>query len=447
MTLYTDTHLDDLSTLIAERTGLDTFTRNRQLLMTALQRDNVQDLPQFLATIGQFDDSHPLWQSLLSELTVGETYFMRDTAQMNMLKHELLPQLIKKRYQQQNLRLNIWSTGCATGEEAYSLAILIWQLLPQRQHWHITITGTDINGDALHIARQAIYRSWSFRHTSADFRTTYFIPRGVDAYEVRPEIRNMVRFQHDNLVHTRLIDQDLILCRNVLIYFTRAQSNAAEQSLHAALRSGGWLMLSPVETLHKMRHHFHVHRLGDTILFQKQSRNTEASTNASVTTPDAPMDYYQLAVEAFHADRINSAQHLLDQVKESTNTATTILRAAIEIACGDVQIARQRLETITQQYPFLADAHYLLALLQLEQGNDSAARTSVRAALYCQPQHLLALMLSGELHMRGSDYAHATGDWSRVRELAAALPPETFLSDVAKVTAGQLVVLMDSRLE
>lgn len=447
---YSVGQIDKLSNLIAKQTGLNTSDHNFALLLMALQNIGIANIAQYTHELQQHAASHPIWQRLLAELTINETYFMRDTAQMQALKQQILPNLIRARYAQHNLYINIWSAGCSSGEEAYSLAILLWQLLPDHDRWHIRITGTDINDASLAVARQALYRDWSFRHTSPEFKEQYFIPKPNTLFELRPEIRKMVTFEHHNLIKNRLAQQDVVLCRNVLIYFRRSEVPIAERSLYHALREGGWLILSPVETLHHMRSHFTAHHFGNSIVFQ---RIPVASTDASLTIkPASPRvqhvpDYYQLAVEAFHSDQIAEADNLLQKVEAPLETKVRVLQAAVDMACGRISTAQTNLKKLTQQHPFVADAHYLLALLHLEQDHESEARNSIRAGLYCQPQHVLTLMLSGDLYMRHGDYEHAAGAWSQVRTLADMLAEDEFLSPVANVTAGQILTLIRNRLD
>ncbi|RME66208.1 MAG: protein-glutamate O-methyltransferase, partial [Caldilineae bacterium] len=137
-------------------------------------------------------------QRLIHQMTVGETYFFRDGAQFKALEQEVLPLLIRQRRRVGSLR--IWSAACSTGEEPYSLAILVHRLLRRElDGWRIVILGTDINHDALSRARQAQYRPWSLRATSDPIRGMYFQPIG-EMWELRPEIRRMVTFQALNLV-------------------------------------------------------------------------------------------------------------------------------------------------------------------------------------------------------------------------------------------------------
>ncbi|MBI2454645.1 MAG: chemotaxis protein CheR, partial [candidate division NC10 bacterium] len=244
--------------LIARRRGLD-FPEGRQAdlergLLRA-SRASPHSAPEaYLAWLAALPDEEPEWQRLAGYLTVGETYFFRDRACFEALEQQILPSLITARRAEGILRLRLWSAGCATGEEPYSLAILLDRLLPDHPDWNLTILATDINPEALDTARRGRYREWSFRETPAWVRERYFHRRGAETLEVDPRIRRMVAFVPLNLaedgypaVVTNTSAMDLILCRNVLMYFTREAQRASVARLQRALLPGGSLVVSPAE--------------------------------------------------------------------------------------------------------------------------------------------------------------------------------------------------------
>src|SRR3990170_1598225 len=217
----------------------------------ALQLSPPEPYVAWLATLSELN---PEWRHLASHLTVGETYFFRDHALFEALEKQILPSLIAARRAQGLLQLRLWSAGCATGEEPYSLAILLDRLLPDRSRWALTILATDINLEALHVAQRGVYRQWSFRNTPEWVRTRYFHHRDGETFEAAPDIRQTVVFAPLNLndgsypsVVTNTVAMDLIFCRNVLMYFTPQAQRASVARLQGALVTGGWLVVSPAE--------------------------------------------------------------------------------------------------------------------------------------------------------------------------------------------------------
>src|SRR5205807_2307178 len=119
----------------------------------------------YFGALSKWPSEHPEWSRLVGYLTVGETYFFRDSACFDALEHTVFPSLIAARRADGSRRHRIWSYGCATGEEPYSLAILLDRLLPDRAEWSVTILATDVNPEALEVGRAGMYREWSFRAT------------------------------------------------------------------------------------------------------------------------------------------------------------------------------------------------------------------------------------------------------------------------------------------
>ena len=230
-------------------------------------------------------------ERLLHTLTIGETHFFRDEAQFNALATYVLPELIARKRAAAaavgpgiNPQLRIWSAGCATGEEAYSIAILLSELLPDIDRWHILILATDINQESLDRARQAHYSDWSFREARAKaLRPNYFTYNPTSnarfdsgRYLLRDDIRQMVTFTSLNLIeddypaiHNNTISMDLILCRNVTIYFTEAATRQVVKRFYEALENSGWLAVGHAEPSLTIYRAFQTRTFPNTVLYQK----------------------------------------------------------------------------------------------------------------------------------------------------------------------------------
>jgi chemotaxis methyl-accepting protein methylase len=194
--------------------------------------------------------NQPGWlDELVEHLTVGETYFLRDPAQVAALRQVILPEILERRLGDRRIR--VWSAGCSTGEEPYTLAILLHEQTIL-DDWGVLLVGTDVNRESLRIAREATYPAWSFRATSEQFRQRYFEPVGMN-WRLTDSVRRMVRFGWSNLAADPLTppsaDFDLIACRNVTIYFDEAATQRLYRTLVAALAPGGWLVLGPSDPL------------------------------------------------------------------------------------------------------------------------------------------------------------------------------------------------------
>jgi chemotaxis protein methyltransferase CheR len=210
---------------------------------------------------------------LVSGLTIGETHFFRNRPQFEALERHILPDLIARR--RDTRRLRIWSAGCASGEEPYSLAILLHRLLPDLAQWNITLLATDLNRQALAKARRGVYGAWSFREAPPEMQADYFIPRGRE-FEIVPAIRNLVTFAQLNLVEdaypslaNNTAEMDLILCRNVLIYFNEATTRDVVGRLHGSLVEGGWLIVGHAEPSQSIFSEFLTQNFPGTVVYQR----------------------------------------------------------------------------------------------------------------------------------------------------------------------------------
>jgi chemotaxis protein methyltransferase CheR len=203
----------------------------------------------------------PVWRSFTESLLVHETYFFRHPEQLRLLANVLLPRLLKERLAAGRRELRIWCAGCSSGEEVYTLALLVQaavaqSALPSAASWNITILGTDLSAPTVELARQGHYALLaglnSFRDVP-DFARHHFsdiFSAAATTWTPSQELRRLTRFAQHNLVidPAPLGDADLVVCRNTLIYFDEAQTGAAIGSLVGALRDGGVMLLGPAET-------------------------------------------------------------------------------------------------------------------------------------------------------------------------------------------------------
>lgn len=205
---------------------------------------------EYLENLKSCNNRSPLFENLIIGITVGETYFFRDKRQINLLKTIILPKIINDKRKKNILNLRIWSAGCSTGEEIFSIAMLLQELLEDYKLWNLQLLGTDINRKSLERIEQGRYGQWSMRSISDYYKNRYFTMKGKSEYILSDEIKNMVKFQYLNLndnMYPSLIngtnDQDLILCRNVLIYFNRKYISQIMKRLSSALSENGYLIL------------------------------------------------------------------------------------------------------------------------------------------------------------------------------------------------------------
>jgi chemotaxis protein methyltransferase CheR len=275
--------------LIQMRTGIRVGETRREVLARALKEsaENLEcaDLDHFFSALQDAHTDSEIWNDLIKKVTIGETYFFRDSGHIEALRCNILSDLVALHQTDRTLRL--WSAGCATGEEPYTLAILLRQILSDIDQWKILILATDINRQALSHAAAARYRAWSFRETDPLIRSTYFTSAG-DTFMLEPTVRKMVTFAYHNLAEDNYpspINQtsnlDLILCRNVTIYLPMSLIHDIANRFYQCLSNGGWLMVGPSETHLEIYRQFQMHNFHGAIAYQKVS---DISTSPSLWT-------------------------------------------------------------------------------------------------------------------------------------------------------------------
>jgi chemotaxis protein methyltransferase CheR len=252
-----DAGFPHLKSRIIERTGHFYYQDKDDLLWERVRKrlraTGLPDSARYLTLLDDAISGPAEWGRLEAEITIGETFFFRYAEQFAALRHTILPEIVARKRAARRLR--IWSAGCATGAEAYSLSILVNEILGQDlDTWRVSILGTDINESFLKAARQAQFGKWALRSMPAEERARYFEGLDKDRWQVRPEFRASVRFERHNLLSLldgssplELADFDLILCRNVLIYFHPDTVVRLVGALRDRLAEDGWMLLGHAE--------------------------------------------------------------------------------------------------------------------------------------------------------------------------------------------------------
>jgi chemotaxis protein methyltransferase CheR len=190
------------------------------------------------------------YEFLVDTLTVNVSEFFRNPETFRIIEKEVIPAIVKYRSESLIRSIRIWSAGCAAGEEAYSLAILLHRTLKTDfNKYRIKIIGTDIDAQSLEKARKGVYSESSLKNLDLSTKERYFLKQG-DTYQVINELKNVTQFKRHDLISDPIIDRfDLIVCRNVMIYFKKEIQEQLQLNFYKALEKGGFFIIGKSETL------------------------------------------------------------------------------------------------------------------------------------------------------------------------------------------------------
>jgi chemotaxis protein methyltransferase CheR len=474
---------DRLSEMIAARTGLH-FPPERH---ADLRRAVVAAAPEFGFTSERACAEWLLsarlssadLRTLATHLTIGETYFFRERPSFNAIANEVLPILIHRRRGAEK-RLRIWSAACSTGEEAYSLAIMLQQILPDWRDWNISILATDINTMFLRKAEAGIYGEWSFRESGPDFRQRYFTPCGDRRYRIHADVRELVTFAELNLaqdgfpsVATDTNAMDLILCRNVLIYFTPAHARRLIASLRHALVDDGWLIVAPSECSQALFGGFTPVNFPGSILYRKRGpaepapRSTDIPQVFKPEPPPSPplgahavdallsTDHVATAPPPPHATLHDDARALY--VAGDYGDAVAALRAGFAASAhmredarllglyahalanqGDLPAALDASERWIERDKLDAAAHYLNAMVLQELGERIRSRGALQRAIYLEPGFTLAHFALGNCARAEARHAEAQKHFRNAARLLEARDADEAVPESEGLTVGRM---------
>jgi len=262
--------LSEIRMLIEERTGIH-FDESRERFFSTRVREHLRDHGYARGTdlYRAIRKTNVEYEALLEKLLTQETTFFRYPAVYEAFEKRVLPELHVKKFWNNPRTLRVWSAGCSTGEEPFSIAITVLDSLSFAEAWDVEILATDIGRLSLKHADRGVYSGRSISSVSEKQLAAHFSPvKG--GYQVKSRVRKLVNFTQMNLASPVYVGRmDLIFCMNVLIYFSEERQRAVVQRFYEALEPGGYLFLGHSESISKMPVKFQAIVLGDCILYRK----------------------------------------------------------------------------------------------------------------------------------------------------------------------------------
>jgi chemotaxis protein methyltransferase CheR len=489
-TKISDGALSQLSEFVASHFGLH-FPRERWddlergVCAAAQERGCRHDLDRYVQGLSSFSLTQRQLEVLASRLTVGETYFFREKRSLEVLERDIVPELIRTRAGLDRA-IRIWSAGCATGEEPYSVAIVLSKLIAGLKRWNIEILATDLNSKSLLKASGGIYGEWSFRGVPPWVRGAYFEQAEEGRWAITPAIKKMVTFTQLNLMDDTYpavsncpSGLDVILCRNVLMYLTPEGMRKVVRQLHRSLATDGWLIVSPTETSQELFSEFATVSFGDVTLYRKSATRLPttlalpvfAGGRSSVQPPEwlfeAPEPTRTLSQQTIPKDSRNEARPrntpppaisygkalaLYEQGRyedvervirallsdDRTHASAMLLLARTYANQGKLPAALVLCDKAIAADKMAARAHYLRATILQEQGSLPEALLAFKQTVYAEPEFMLGHFALGSLALKQKRLKESERHFANLLLLLARYAPGDIVPESEGLSAGRL---------
>jgi len=348
---------------------------------------------------------------------------------MALLREKILPELIRKKRDKRELR--VWSAGCSSGEEPYSIAILLDEIMPHGEDWKILILGTDINAEAIKKAERGIYTRWSFRMMNPDLQRRYFKKRDGEL-ELDESIRRKVKFAVHDLInepfpdpHTGLCDMDMILCRNVFIYLTPEAIAKVVNRFTETLTEGGCLMTGHGELGVRRFEKLNSKILPGSIVYYK----------ISVSAPPSPPE-----VKVIRIKKPPVAKAILPAVATppERNHETCFKEAQRFANAGQYDEAVNCCQEALSYNAETAGPYFLMAQIFEARGDNAEAKKAFKKAIYLEPGFVAAFIELGALYEKEKNYERAAKMRASALDILSGMPPDADIEPYEGITAGEI---------
>lgn len=266
----------NLRNLIYERTGMQ-FGENKiyyfkKRIQKRMEHRDIHKVSEYIRFLKMFDRDNREFQDLINLITVNETYFFREFEQLAIFGENCLQETLEKKRASGDKNLRVFSAACSSGEEPYTLAIILREMVDDFKSWNVLVKGVDIDENVLSSAIKAEYDSRSVKDVPPDYMERYFHRLGGGMYRVKQEIRDLVTFEHVNLMDRRSLrnerNYDFIFCRNMLIYFDDQSRKQVVERFYTMLNRGGYIFLGHAESLSRISTSFKIKRIDGFTVYQ-----------------------------------------------------------------------------------------------------------------------------------------------------------------------------------
>jgi chemotaxis protein methyltransferase CheR len=471
-----DSQYREIRDYLVGKTGLNLrLDKREELLEIANSRiaESSGSFEKYMSRLRAEGEGGTELHHLVSRLTVGETHFFRNRPQVAALRDHILPELIMEKLQKDR-QLKIWSAGCSTGEEPYSIAMLLREQIPDLGKWTISLMATDINEKSLATAREGQYRDWSFREVDDYYRQRYFQLR-EKSWHLEREIVDMVTFRYLNLADnlyparaTRTDSLDLIVCRNVMIYFSVDLCLEITRRFYRCLREGGYLVVGHVEHSDMVCPEFHRKLIGKTIVYRKEAegpswekglsprfrgsghpagsllvhegsafRNAKGKPRPKGTEETA---IFEEAVAHFRAMEGEEALAGFTRVlRINPRNERALYTVALLLANGgDVDEAEGRLDRLLKINPLHLEGIYLLSLIHRVRGEEEKEIVLLKKAVYVDRNFVLGYFQMGGFYLRSGREEEAKRSLLNVLDILRDQADNDLVDGVEGLTVGGL---------
>lgn len=475
---------EQLCAFVRERTGLRIHDHQletlRRTVAEGCARFGHASCDAYLDALARSAANSPEHEHLIAGITVGESYFFRDQAQMDFLRRVWLPELIARRRDEGDLYLRIWSAGSSDGQELYSLVIMLYELLPDIDRWNLHLLGTDINAGSLARAMRGRYSNWAFRATPETLREQYFQPDGASQWQVSPHLRRRVKFTYLNLnedsfpsILTETNALDLILCRNVFIYFDPAVVRHVMAKFHASLAPGGCLLLGTSDLMDSATlDGFELHTLTNAFYLVRQdaeptvqpavpadlgTRPIEpmplpppgqaAAPAAARTEPPAAGDIGAI-IRLLSREAWGEALAEVERHQRAGDDGAVIWQFRAK-ALANLGRAREALEACDRSLaadPTDKHTHFIRALVLIELNRLPAAEEALKRTLYLDRGFVEAHFQLGLLQLRRGRRTGGLKSLRNALDIADAAVPERRLHDAAGMDHARIAAILRNQL-
>ncbi|MBI5182114.1 MAG: tetratricopeptide repeat protein [Nitrospirae bacterium] len=493
-------HLDAIHEIIIKRSGLQFSKKKGYDLKEAVSTafltsacERIEDYVHLLSTLTY--NSRIELEKLASLLTIKETYFFRDTHQFETLRDYILPEIINKK-KTGDKKIRIWSAGCATGEEAYSIAIILSELIPEINSWDILLLATDIDTEALSKAQKGEFRKWSFRGVPEKIIENYFInENGI--FRIDERFKKNITFSTLNLkedeypsILNNTNNIDLIICRNVTIYFDKDTTREVIDKFYNSINEGGYLLVGHSEHFSEYYKKFIVRPFPHTICYQKleaakprqledfslylkgiKFRDEKPFKSAAEKIPlketvspqrirqnecSEETKIFQEAIQLFKENNYDTAAERLIEILELNpkNMRACVLLAQISANRGDIIAAIKWCDESLEIDNLNLEAYYLLSLIYEGNGDLDKAVSLLRKVVYIDPHFAIGHFNLGRAYKKQGKIEKSQKSFENAKLLLKKEPKklagslsEGEIAELIEVINKELAVLESSKAQ